>query len=118
MDIGYFKNLTTGTVVEPMIEFMEEWDGDGYTRADVEACEALIHRYLEALDAMEAPTDQAIMAQVEVLVLALNDLNEATDYSMIETDQREDICTIIQEAAEACGLREIPDDVTEQWRDW
>lgn len=118
MDIAAFKEKTAETVITPMIEYQQEIEDEGYTRAHIDRCEALIHAYLEALDELEDPTDEAIMAQVEILVLALNDLNEETDYAMIETVEREAIWEVTQEAAVAAGLREIPDDVTEQWRDW
>ena len=118
MDIAAYKAKTAEIVVDPMIEFLEEWGGEGYTRNDVETCEALIHQYLTALDGMDTPTDAAIMEQVKILVLALNDLNEKTDYSLIETEAREAIWEVIQTSAVDCGLQDVPDDITEQWRDW
>ena len=59
-----------------------------------------------------------IMAQVEKVVLALNDLNEELDYTLIETVEREAIALLIQDAVVARGLRRVPEDVTEPWRDW
>ena len=49
-------------------------------------------------------------------MLALNDLNEELDYALIETVEREAICELIQTAAVDCGLQDVPDDVTEDWR--
>lgn len=118
MDIKQYREKTTAIVVEPMIDFLEEWGGDGYTKEDVAACEGLIHRYLDALDALNPVTDDGIMEQVKILVLALNDLNEATDYGLIETEAREAIWEVIQTSAVDCGLKEVPDDVTDEWRDW
>lgn len=118
MDIAGFKEKTAETVIAPMIEYQQEIGDESYTREHIDRCETLIHTYLDALDALEEPTDAAIMAQVEILVLALNDLNEETDYAMIETVEREAICEVTQEAAVAAGLQDIPEDVTEQWRDW
>lgn len=118
MDVAEYKEKTTKTVVNMMIEFIEEWGCEDYTREDVHKCEALIHRYLDALAAMESVTDDAIMEQVKVLVLALNDLNEATEYALIETEAREAIWEVIQTSAVKRGLQDVPDDVTGQWRDW
>lgn len=118
MDIKLHQAKTTEIVVNPMIEFIEEWDAEGYTVEDVRKCEALIHRYLDNLAAMTSVTDEAIMEQVKILVLALNDLNESTDYSLIETEAREAIWEVIQTSAVDCGLKNVPDDVTEEWRDW
>lgn len=118
MDIMKHKARTTELVVTPMIEFLEEWGGEDYTVEDVKKCEKLIHRYLDALAELADPTDEAIMEQVKILVLALNDLNEETDYGLIETEAREAIWAVIQTGAVDCGLQDVPDDVTEEWRDW
>ena len=58
------------------------------------------------------------MKHVKTLVLALNKLNEKTDYCLLETEERESICEIIQESAIACGLSDPSDDITEEWRDF
>lgn len=118
MDVSQFKTQVTETVANSMIAYMEEWGGVDYTKEDVAKCEAVLHRFLDALAAFAAPTDELIMAEVETVVLAINELNEAAGYTMIETGEREAICEIIQSAAEACGLQDVPDDVTEEWREW
>ena len=60
------------------------------------------------------------MASVKKLVLKLNKLNEQTEYAMLETDERESICVLVQDFAVACGLVNIPedDDVTGEWREF
>ena len=116
MDVRIYKEQTKETVVDPMIEFIEEWGAEGYTREDVSECERLMYRYLDALAALSEISDDAIMEQVKILVLALNELNEETD--MIETVEREAIWEIVQASAVDCGLQNIPDDVTEEWREW
>ena len=118
MNIAEFKDMARRLVIDPMIEFIDEFDCEDYTHEDVEQCEALIHTYLDALGSMTAPGNDAIMEQVKILVLALNDLNEATDYSLIETEAREALWEVIQTSAVACGLTDAPDDITEDWRDW
>lgn len=118
MDILKYKSKTKEIVITPMIEFIEEWGAEGYTKEDVQACENLMHRYLDSLGAMSNPTNDDIMEQVKELVLALNELNEATDYSLIETEAREAIWEVIQTSAVDCGLQDAPEDVTEEWRDW
>lgn len=120
MNLNEYKEKVVEIVIEPMISFMEDWGDDdcAYTTEDIEICKSLIDTYLDALDAMEEPTDEAIMEQVKTLVLALNELNERSDYSLIETDAREAIAEIIQTSAVACGLKEYGDDITEEWREW
>ncbi|MBQ5782855.1 MAG: hypothetical protein IKV52_00400 [Oscillospiraceae bacterium] len=119
MNISEYKNEVVATITEPMISYMEEWPEDcSYTAQDVEKCKAILFEYLEALDAITEPDDEAIMEQVKNVVEALNTLNEETDYSLIETDAREDICEFINTTAAECGLEEFYDDVTEEWREW
>lgn len=118
MNLNEYKEKVVEIVIEPMISFMEDWDDGDYTMEDVESCKSLIYTYLEALADMAEPTDEAIMEQVQTLVLALNDLNEKTDYSLIETDAREAIWEVIQTSAVDCGLKEYGDDITEEWREW
>lgn len=118
LDLTAYEADIQENIVDPMLDFMAELDGEDYTEADVETCREALMAYLRALNALEAPDDEAILAQVEAVVLALNDLNERTDYTMIETGEREALCEIIQRAAEDCGLQDVPEDVTEAWRDW
>ena len=118
MNLNEYKDKAVEIVIEPMISFMEDWDDCDYTIEAVETCKSLIYTYLEALAEMVEPTDEAIMEQVKNLVLALNELNEKVDYSLIETEAREAIWEVIQTSAVDCGLKEYGDDITEEWRDW
>ncbi len=118
MKLELYKQQLMQTVIEPIREFKAEAEIDDFTDEDIEQCSVLLDSYLEALAAMDSPTDEAIMEQVEKLILALNDLNEQTDYAMIETGEREAICALVQESAIAFGLQEYGDDITEDWREW
>jgi len=118
MDLQFFLNKLKADVTDPMLEYMRDAEIDDFTAEDVARCGALLSGYLTALSALEQPEDAAIMAQVEKVVLALNDLNEELDYALIETEERESIWELIQTAAVACGLRDVPEDVTEDWREW
>lgn len=118
MELNAWKQRVADEVVTPICEYMAEYDVDDFSAEDVKACGALLENYLDALAALREPSDEAIMAEVEKVVLALNELNEATDYALIETSERESICVIIQEAAEECGLTNGVEDVTEDWREW
>ena len=118
MNLNEYKEKVVEIVIDPMISFMEGWDDCDYSIDDVEKCKSLMYTYLEELDKMTAPSDEAIMEQVKILVLALNDLNEKTDYALIETEAREAIWEVIQTSAVACCLTEYSDDITEEWREW
>lgn len=118
MDIRVLQLQMNETVIMPMLEFIEGDDEAEYSETDVQRCKELLDAYLHALGAMTRPTDAAIMEQVKQLVLTLNELNEATDYALIETDARESLWEIIQTSAVEAGLQEASEDITEEWRDW
>ena len=122
MNIAKYQKQIQEQIIAPMTEFMAETiDEDGscdYTQEDIDACERLLNNYVASLAALTQPTDQAIMQQVKSVVLALNKLNEETDYALIETEEREAIWEVIQGSAIACGLKNPSDDITEDWRDW
>ena len=118
MDIKAYKKQLKETIITPMKEYMKEVEDCGFSKKDIKKCESLILEYLTALEKLRNPGNQEIMEQVETLVLALNQLNEDTDYCMIETVEREAIWEIIQTSAIACGLTDHADDITEEWREW
>ena len=113
----YLERVKT-EVTDPILEYMQEAEIDDFTAEDVARCGALLEEYLTALSELREPEDAYIMALVEKVVLALNDLNEELDYALIETVEREAIALLIQDAVVARGLRRVPEDVTEPWRDW
>ena len=104
--------------LEPLGHLPQEAEIEDFTAEDVARCGALLAEYLTALSELKEPEDADIMAQVEKVVLALNELNEGLDYALIETVEREAIWELLQTAAVDCGLQNIPDDVTEEWREW
>ena len=117
-DRNEFLERIKDEVTGPILEFLDDADIDDFTAEDVARCGAHLAEFINALADLREPTDEGIMAQVEQVVLALNDLNEEVDYTLIETVEREAIALLIQDAAVARGLRNIPEDVTEEWRDW
>ena len=118
MDLQFYLNKLKDEVTDPILEYMRDAEIDDFTDEDVARCGALLAEYLTALSELREPEDDRIMAQVEKVVLALNDLNEELDYALIETVEREAIWELIQTAAVDCGLQNVPDDVTEDWREW
>lgn len=118
MNVKDYKEQIAETVERDMLDFMREYEDCGYTEKHVKKCVKLLESYIDSLAALSAPDDASIMNCVKNTVLELNRLNEQTDYALIETEQREAVWEIIQNAAEECGLSDPPDDVTEQWREW
>ena len=117
-DRNEFLERIKTEITEPMLEYMEEAEIDDFNGEDVARCGEFLAKFINNLAEMTWPTDKAILAQVEQVVVALNELNEDTDYALIETVEREAIALLIQDAVVARGLRNVPDDVTEEWRDW
>ena len=113
----FLERITT-EVTGPMLEYMTEAEIDDFNGEDVARCGEFLASFINNLGEMTWPSDKEILAQVEQVVVALNELNEDTDYALIETVEREAIALLIQDAVVARGLRRIPDDVTEPWRDW
>ncbi|MBQ9115447.1 MAG: hypothetical protein IJY04_00320 [Clostridia bacterium] len=118
MNLDAYRAMVDENVVTPMIEYMDDMVDCDYTQRTIDKCESLLLDYIDALEALEDPSDEEIMQLVENLVLALNDLNESVNYALIETMERESICEIIQNSALDCGLNTTEDDITAEWREW
>lgn len=121
MDIAKFKDLLATKVIGGILRYMDFFDEDEecpFTKEDVAKCEKILSQYLESLAALPCPTNEEIMDCVQSAVLALNQLNEDTEYAMIETEERENIWELIQTSAVDCGLQNPADDITEEWREW
>lgn len=128
MTFAEFDQRLTDEVLTPMRSFLQiclDEDGEAdFSEKHIEKCAELMCEYGKTLSGLTEPQgvsrDKKIMAAVKKLTLALNKLNEETDYAMLETDERESICVLVQDFAVACGLAEIPedDDVTGEWREF
>ena len=117
--------------IEGMVSYMKfggaESEGDpdydptfdpGYTQKHVDDCAKIIDAYLDALERMRGTReDQMILSEAKRAVLSLNVLNDECDGSLIETDQREQICELMIVAAKYAGLA-FDGDFTEDWREW
>ncbi|WP_375591699.1 hypothetical protein [Chitiniphilus eburneus] len=107
-----------------MIDYMEGDDADddfdaGYTREDVDKCDAILADYLISVsDPALYGDSEKIMALVKDVVASLNVLNKECEHGLIETDQREGICELIINSATLAGLISSTYDITEEWREW
>ena len=90
----------------------------GYSQKHVDKCAKILDAYLAAMDRiLEAGQDAKILSEAKKTVLDLNALNEKCDGSLIETDQREQICELLIVGAKHAGLT-LDGDFTEEWRQW
>ncbi|WP_137938065.1 DUF5713 family protein [Chitinivorax sp. B] len=97
--------------------------------AFIEQTEQLLRAFIAEIDQC-ATTDTGfprVMKGIEVLVLALNEVNDQFDGSVIETGEREALCDFIDQvivnrgidiealaASQQCSRYEL----TDSWRDW
>ena len=103
-----------------MYDFIEDDDEPAYQASDVEAFDQIISSFI--LTVLTADSEQKqnfewISGQIENLVRTLNTLNKKHDSVLIETDQREDICALIDLVIEATGHISVGD-ITKTWREW
>jgi len=89
----------------------------GYDQADVDRCEAILEDFISSMQAHRNATSEVLFAEVKATVEALNRLNDECDCSILETDQRESICKLIDNGLRFAGM-EPQGDVTEPWRQW
>ena len=87
-----------------------------YTGADIGECGRILDAYLDRVGDARGD-DDVVMAAVQDAVLALNALNARCEGHLIETDQRETLCDLINRAAYAAGTGTTID-LTEPWREW
>lgn len=108
-------NALKDSILDSMRGFVADMDEPYYPLEKVDECGRIIDDFLAAM--ARARGEAAILAEVEKTVLALNTLNDECDGALIETDQREELCELIEDAANAAGL-ETNGDITERWREW
>lgn len=126
-------------LIEDMTEYMkgEDFDEDdegaeafdaGYSQEHIARVGEILDSMFEALAELAEGEEEgegegeehnaAVLEIVKTAVLELNAINEETEGSLIETDQREQLCEIIIVSAREAGLVSDEYDITEQWRDW
>ena len=116
-DLQQIRNDALEGMREYLASLLDSGGEPGYTGADIGKCGAILDDYLERVAAADHGDKEAVMAAVMSAVVALNDLNDACNDHLIETDQREHLCTLIIQAAMAAGVGD-GHDITEEWREW
>ncbi len=108
-------------ILDGMRSYMEDLAQDGadagYRERDIDDCERIIDRFLDAAQAASGAPAR-VQTALRQAVLALNALNVRCGHTLIETEQRESLCELLLGAAEAAGLDCQGRDPTEAWRDW
>ena len=95
---------------------------DQYTDENCDKAKALLDALLAGLVALgeDAPEAEKV-ARFKTAVLGLNDLN-ATDDTLIETGEREELCQLFDAIAATSGIMSSKygagDGIASEWRDW
>ena len=99
-------------------DFDPDFDAE-YTQVDIDRCAKIIDGFLASLeDIPKGKEHGSILKAVKAAVTKLNKLNDRCDGTLIETDQREQLCELIITAAKRAGLVSSVYDITEEWREW
>jgi hypothetical protein len=117
----YLNKLTATKAQYPF----KDWAESGLDQYTEEACAAFARIFdtlIERLISLgEAASESDKLESFHQAVVALNELNES-DESLIETDEREQICELCNVIAVAAGMK--PEDYGDgegpasEWRDW
>ena len=104
-------------IIDGMVSYMkfggaedendEDYDPDfdaGYEQSDVDKCDKALTEFLLKLLEQDGNDKDWIIETTKSTVLKLNKINNTCDGNLIETDQREDICQLIQLATQQVGL--------------
>jgi len=100
-----------------MKHYMEEYNITSYDNTDINKVDDILVHYYNKMNEQVANSNN-YMGIVKETVVKLNELNKKCDFSIIETDQREDICLFIIETAMQAGFVSKFIDITEEFREW
>lgn len=110
------------SIMAGMEEYLEEDDDDenscpaGYSIKDIQSFKSIISEFLKEVE-QSGKLKNKILCITKKTILKLNQLNNTCGDTLIETEQREDIVSLILEAIKVAGV-EVSDDITFEWREW
>jgi len=122
--MSYESNLLEAKAKYPF----ESWREAGvngleqYTEENCNKAKAILDQLISELIGLgeDAPEENKI-GKFKVAVESLNELNDETGGALIETDEREELCPLIDAIAEKVGIdpkKYEGGDLAYQWRDW
>jgi len=119
------EDAMTAEMLEQLLADMRDYmesEAAVYGEVDIEECATIINEHATATRTVTNRTEALELVRGTVLRLnklnKLNKLNERCDGTLIETDQREMICTFIIRTGHLRGFNAENEDVTEPWREW
>ena len=107
---------------KPLLDWEDKLeDGlDQYTKNNCENAQRILDKLIKKLNNYQALDLDAKIKLFKNAVLEFNALNESLDGSFIETGEREDLCNILDNIADAVDidLQEFEDGIAMEWRAW
>lgn len=96
---------------------------DKYREENCNKVQAVFDSLISNLIALGEGAEEAQkLEKFKIAVLSLNELNDSTDGSLIETGEREELCELFDLIAKAAGIESSKygagRGITCQWRDW
>lgn len=88
----------------------------GYSEKDIDECISILSDYSKRMFKTHSKGEATIL--VKETVLKLNALNHKCGDSLIETDEREQICYVMIFAGYKMNYNSMDEDITEEWREW
>jgi len=91
-----------------------------YSKKNCKKAELLIINLIDRLEHINSDDLRFRENLIRDCVLELNAFNDSLDGSFIETEEREQLCDIFDNIADAVGLdvQSYPDGIASKWREW
>jgi hypothetical protein len=91
-----------------------------YSKVNCEEAEKIITTLLDTFKAHEKMSLQEKENHIRICVYKLNSFNAKHGYEFIETGEREELCALFDNIAEAVNIDvlEYEDGITSEWREW
>lgn len=119
-----FKISELQSILEnlPIKKWSEKYsDGlEQYTPENCEKAEIIFFNLINKLKKNKSHGKNTKLKLIKESVLNLNNLNEELDHCFIETLEREELCEIYDNIADAVGfdIQEYEDGIISEWREW
>lgn len=108
-------------VIEDLQEYMQHVLDDGgdpgYTLSDINHCAEILDCFYDQIQTQPHGNKDQVMRVITQAVQQLNILSQRCE-GMIETDQRELLCDLINTVAYEKGVGLPDEDLTEETREW
>ena len=91
-----------------------------YTPENCARAHKIVTQLIENLEGNQNYSEHQKIELIRAGVIQFNDLNASLDYCFIETGEREELCELFDNIADAVGIdnQNFEDGIASEWRDW